>query len=84
MGWDTPSSAPGVSHTGDHWPASGVGHLGFTGTAMWLAPPHDRFVIMLSNRVYYAWQKDYVWEKDGIKSLRRAVFDAIATALPAL
>lgn len=84
MGWDTPSTVPGVSHTGDHWPASSVGHLGFTGTAMWLAPEQDRFVIMLSNRVYYAWQKDYIWEKSGIKSLRRAVFDAIARALPAL
>lgn len=78
MGWDTPSATPGVSHTGDLWPLSGVGHLGFTGTAMWLAPLHNRFVIILSNRVYYA------WEKAGIKSLRRALFDAITRALPPL
>ena len=78
MGWDTPSATPGVSHVGELWPRSGVGHLGFTGTAMWLAPQHDRFVIILSNRVYYA------WDKTGIKGLRRALFDAITRALPPL
>ncbi len=78
MGWDTPSATPGVSHTGERWPLQSVGHLGFTGTAMWLAPKHNRFVIILSNRVYYS------WEKEGIKRVRRAIFDAVTTALPPL
>ena len=76
MGFDTPSGEPGASHAGDHWPASGVGHLGFTGTAMWLAPLHNRFVIILTNRTYYS------WEPSGIKSLRRALMHAIGEALP--
>tara|TARA_R110002095_G_scaffold50816_3_gene44527 strand:+ start:83 stop:319 length:237 start_codon:yes stop_codon:yes gene_type:complete len=78
MGFDTPSSTPGVSHAGDHWPASGVGHLGFTGTAMWLAPKQNRFVIILTNRTYYS------WEPAGIKALRRSLMHAICEALPAL
>ncbi|MCP4449444.1 MAG: beta-lactamase family protein [Myxococcales bacterium] len=75
MGFDTPSSTPGISHAGDHWPPSGVGHLGFTGTAMWLAPAHNRFVIILANRTYYS------WEPSGIKGLRRALMHAIGDAL---
>ncbi len=78
MGWDTPSEVPGVSHAGDHWPASGVGHLGYTGTAWWLAPRAGRVVIILTNRVYHS------CEKDGIKALRRACMQAIVGALPPL
>ncbi len=78
MGWDTPSSVPGLSHAGDHWPASGVGHLGYTGTAWWLAPESQRAVIILTNRVYHS------CEKDGIKALRRSLMHAIGEALPPL
>jgi CubicO group peptidase (beta-lactamase class C family) len=76
MGWDTPSSDPGVSHSGDHWPKSGVGHLGYTGTAWWLAPEQERAVILLTNRVYHS------CEPSGIKALRRACMHAICQALP--
>ncbi len=78
MGFDTPSNTPGISHSGDHWPATGVGHLGFTGTAMWLAPKHNRFVIILTNRTYYS------WEPSGIKAMRRSLMHAIGEALPPL
>jgi len=73
MGFDTPSSQTGVSASGDRWPASGVGHMGFTGTSLWLAPKHNRFVILLTNRTYYS------WEPTGIKALRRAVMDAVSS-----
>ncbi len=75
MGWDTPSPIPGVSQSGDSWPSTGVGHLGFTGTAWWLAPRENTFVIVLTNRVYYS------WEKEGIKRLRRTLIDAIVSSL---
>ncbi len=75
MGFDTPSKTPGLSHAGDHWPASGVGHLGFTGTSVWIAPEQNRFVIILTNRTYYS------WEPAGIKALRRALMHAIGGAL---
>jgi CubicO group peptidase (beta-lactamase class C family) len=27
------------------------GHTGFTGTSIWIDPAHDRFVVLLANRV---------------------------------
>jgi CubicO group peptidase (beta-lactamase class C family) len=75
MGWDTPSGEAGTSHSGDLWPTSGVGHLGFTGTAWWLSPEQNRFVIILTNRVYFP------NEKQGIKNLRRALMHAICREL---
>ncbi|HEU4726835.1 MAG TPA: serine hydrolase domain-containing protein, partial [Kofleriaceae bacterium] len=48
LGWDTPSSEPGVSHAGDRWPRSGaIGHTGFTGTSLWLDLPRGRWIALL-------------------------------------
>ena len=76
LGWDTPSTAPGVSHAGDRWPrVGGWGHTGFTGTSMWIDVPRQRWVVLLTNRVHPTRQGT----ADAIKALRRAVGDAVAT-----
>lgn len=49
LGWDIDSSYS--SPRGDLWQA-GYGHTGFTGTSLWVYPPHDLFVLILSNRVH--------------------------------
>lgn len=73
LGWDTPSPTPGVSHAGDRWPRIGsIGHLGFTGTSLWLDIPHRRWVALLANRVH---PTRFGTSADDIKSLRRAVND---------
>lgn len=78
LGWDTPSSTPGVSHAGDRWPRTGaIGHLGFTGTSLWLDLPHRRWVALLTNRVHPSRHDS----ADGIKALRRAVHDQVVDAL---
>ncbi len=78
LGWDTPSSTPGVSHAGDSWPRTGaIGHLGFTGTSLWLDLPRGRWVALLTNRVHPT--RDGT--ADAIKALRRAVGDAVVEAL---
>ncbi|MBF0587338.1 beta-lactamase family protein [Prosthecochloris sp. N3] len=51
LGWDlrsidTPSSA------GDHLSPSTYGHLGFTGTSIWIDPEQDIAIITLTNRVH--------------------------------
>ena len=70
LGWDTPSRTPGVSHAGDRWPRDhAVGHLGFTGTSLWLDLPRRRWVALLTNRVHPT--RDGT--ADAIKVLRRAV-----------
>ena len=49
-GWDTPSQ-PG-SLAGALVPADAFGHLGFTGTSVWLSPARQTAVVLLTNRVH--------------------------------
>jgi serine-type D-Ala-D-Ala carboxypeptidase len=72
LGWDTPSATPGVSHAGDRWPRhQAVGHLGFTGTSLWLDLARQRWVALLTNRVHPSRHDS----AEGIKALRRAIMD---------
>jgi CubicO group peptidase (beta-lactamase class C family) len=50
LGWDTPSA--GQSSSGTHFSASSVGHLGFTGTSVWIDLEREAVVVMLTNRVH--------------------------------
>jgi CubicO group peptidase (beta-lactamase class C family) len=73
LGWDTPSREPGVSHAGDAWPrAHAVGHLGFTGTSVWIDWARGRWVVLLTNRVHPSRSRP---EAALIKDTRRAVGD---------
>ena len=50
LGWDTPS---GDLTTASHlWPKNGVGHLGFTGCSLWIAPDEEVVVAFCSNFVH--------------------------------
>lgn len=50
LGWDTPS--PQNSSAGKHFSEKSVGHLGFTGTSIWMDLEKDVIVIFLTNRVH--------------------------------
>ena len=50
LGWDTPS--PENSSSGGHFSKRSVGHLGFTGTSVWIDLERDVIVIFLTNRVH--------------------------------
>ncbi len=50
IGWDTPT--PGVSSSGDLFSERSVGHLGFTGTSLWIDLEKEAVVVMLTNRVH--------------------------------
>ncbi|MFM7184343.1 MAG: exo-beta-N-acetylmuramidase NamZ domain-containing protein [Planctomycetota bacterium] len=50
LGWDKRS--PLSSNRGDLLSESAFGHGGFTGTALWIDPGLDLYVIFLSNRVH--------------------------------
>jgi len=79
LGWDTPSSTPGVSQAGDRWPrANAVGHTGYTGTSVWLDLANRRWVVLLTNRVHPTRHGNTA---DAIKALRRAVGDAVVDTL---
>lgn len=72
LGWDTmlPSSSCGTQMS-----AHAIGHTGFTGTSLWIDPPQDLYVVILTNRVHPT------RDGEGIQQVRRAVHDSIVTAL---
>ncbi len=49
-GWDTP--APHGSSAGELFSSRSIGHLGFTGTSVWIDLERNTHIIMLSNRVH--------------------------------
>jgi len=71
LGWDTmlPTSSCGTLLS----PAA-FGHVGFTGTSLWIDPERDRYFILLTNRVC----KGGTLEQ--IRAIRRAFHDALAAA----
>ena len=50
LGWDTPT--PGASSAGSHFSPRSIGHLGFTGTSLWIDLEAEAVVVMLTNRVH--------------------------------
>jgi CubicO group peptidase (beta-lactamase class C family) len=48
LGWDTmlPTSSCGTRMSD-----RAFGHVGFTGTSLWIDPVQDRYVVLLTNRV---------------------------------
>jgi serine-type D-Ala-D-Ala carboxypeptidase len=49
LGWDTPT-AP--SSSGTHLSSSSIGHLGYTGTSLWIDPVLRLAVVLLTNRTW--------------------------------
>ena len=70
LGWDTPSSS-GNSSAGDYFSELSYGHLGFTGTSMWIDPKKQLFIILLTNRTYPN------RNKDGMHKFRRIFHNSI-------
>ena len=50
LGWDTPS--PANSSAGRYFSSTSVGHLGFTGTSLWMDMEQDVIIIFLTNRIH--------------------------------
>lgn len=72
LGWDTPSSP---SQSGKHFSPQSFGHLGYTGTSLWIDPERQLSVTLLTNRTW----PDRASEK--IKEVRPRFHDAIVEAL---
>lgn len=72
-GWD--GVTPGASSTGGAWPADTVGHLGYTGTSLWLSPSRRVVVALLTNRVHP------LDDKGPIRAARPRIHGAVAAAL---
>jgi CubicO group peptidase (beta-lactamase class C family) len=72
LGWDTPS-AP--SQSGSYFSRSSFGHLGYTGTSLWIDPERQLTVTLLTNRT---WPDN---RNQAIQQVRPAFHDAIVEAL---
>ncbi|MBZ5506478.1 MAG: beta-lactamase family protein [Acidobacteriia bacterium] len=72
LGWDTPSQP---SQSGKYFSSRSYGHLGYTGTSLWIDPDRQLSVTLLTNRT---------WPDRGsqlIKQIRPAFHDAIVEAI---
>lgn len=72
LGWDTPSPP---SQSGNYFSASSYGHLGYTGTSLWIDPERRLSVTLLTNRT---------WPDRGaqaIKQIRPEFHNAVVEAL---
>jgi len=68
LGWDTMLL---TSSCGERMSTSAFGHVGFTGTSLWLDPDRDRYFVLLSNRVCGG------GTLDDMRTVRRAFHDAL-------
>lgn len=68
-GWDTPT--PPESSSGGYFSSQAVGHLGFTGTSLWIEPAKRLAICVLTDRV--AMGED----KSKIRDFRPRVHDAV-------
>jgi CubicO group peptidase (beta-lactamase class C family) len=68
LGWDTmlPSSSCGTRMS-----PYAFGHVGYTGTSLWIDPVRDRYFVLLTNRVFGA------GTLDDMRTVRRAFHDAL-------
>lgn len=72
LGWDTPSSP---SQSGRYFGPKSFGHLGFTGTSLWIDPERKVSVTLLTNRT---WPDR---KSEEIKRVRPQFHDTVVEAL---
>jgi CubicO group peptidase (beta-lactamase class C family) len=72
LGWDTPSSP---SQSGKYFSPSSFGHLGYTGTSLWIDPVRQLSVVLLTNRTW----PDCA--NQAIRQVRPRFHDAVMEAL---
>ena len=70
LGWDI--SSPYSRTLGAYFPMGSVGHTGFTGTAIWMDPATNMYMILLTNRVH-------PYGKGDVAELRRRISAAVGT-----
>ena len=72
LGWDTPSTP---SQSGKYFGSAAFGHLGYTGTSLWIDPERRLSITLLTNRT---WPD---CSNQAIKQVRPKFHDAVVEAL---
>jgi len=70
LGWDTMLL---TSSCGTRMSPAAFGHVGFTGTSLWIDPPRDRYYVLLTNRACRGGSLDQ------IREVRRQFHDAASS-----
>lgn len=73
LGWML--NVPTQSAVGDYLSSDSYGHIGYTGTSLWIDPDSKLSIALLTNRLYNG--RDH----DGIHALRREIHNIIGQAL---
>jgi CubicO group peptidase (beta-lactamase class C family) len=60
-----------TSSCGTRMSAAAFGHVGFTGTSLWIDPERDRYFVLLTNRACRG------GTLDDMRAVRRAFHDAL-------
>jgi CubicO group peptidase (beta-lactamase class C family) len=74
LGWDTPT--PGASSSGRYFSSQSIGHLGFTGTSLWIDLDAEAVVVMLTNRIHLVAKRSKFTLRAEIHDLVREAFAA--------
>ena len=69
LAWDTMLA---TSSCGTRMSASAFGHVGYTGTSLWIDPERDRYFVLLANHARGT------ASRDALRNVRRAFHDALA------
>jgi serine-type D-Ala-D-Ala carboxypeptidase len=72
LGWDKPTVP---SQSGKYLSAQSYGHLGYTGTSLWIDPQRDLSITLLTNRTYPE------NKSQEIKRYRPLIYDAVVETL---
>ncbi len=77
LGWDVRDTGEKAS-TGKYFSMQSYGHLGYTGTSVWVDPTRQLCVVFLTNRVYPT------SANNKIRAVRRLLHDAVIESLDEL
>ena len=72
LGWDTPSTP---SQSGKYFSTLSFGHLGYTGTSLWIDPERRLAIVLLTNRTWPDTRSEL------IKQVRPQFHDAVVESL---
>ncbi|MDA0195929.1 MAG: serine hydrolase [Bacteroidetes bacterium] len=78
LGWDKPEYLDGSGNASKYSSRNTYGHLGFTGTAVWVDPDYNLIYIFLSNRVH----PDRENNKLMMDNIRSRIQDIIYESMP--
>ena len=70
LGWSI--KGEGFDSCGDYFSRDSYGHTGFTGTSIWFDPEINLKVILLTNRVYYGRNLDFIKSRPKLHNIIRS------------